>query len=130
MEALKPSGGILGASRTVPFIGGKHMNISERAQNLCDSLYKTLTGKHGFRMVGDSYGWSAPGGYMVIDWQVDLLDHRDSGEPDDLEGLGVKVQEIASQYGWQLIKLEAEKGGYGDFYFKPIPNWNPVDDPF
>lgn len=117
---MKASRGIHGSANAL-LLHGDNMNITERAHNLCDELYKTLTGKYGFKMVGDSYGWAAPGGYMIIDWQVEPLDATHPAEPDNLEELGEKISNIAACWGWQFIKLESEGDGYGDFYFKPLP---------
>jgi len=102
-----------------PFHYGDTMNYSLAAQNLCDELYKTFTGKHGFSMVGDSYGWEP--GYMIIDWRTNIGYEIETVDPDDLEVLGDRVQQIATKYGYRLIKLQGETGGYGNFYFKPLP---------
>lgn len=103
------------------------MNLSLRAQNLCDELYNTLTGKHGFTMVGDSYGWEP--GYMIIDWCTSAAEGAATVDPEDLESLGEKVQSMATKYGFQLIKLQGSSFGYGDFYFKSLPE-EEVDNPF
>lgn len=104
------------------------MSITFNAQSLCDELYKSLTGQHGFTMVGDSYGWEP--GYMIIDWCTSVGDGAVTIDPDDLESLGEKVQSMANKYGFQLVKLQGGTHGYGDFYFKSIPESNEVDNPF
>ena len=98
------------------------------AQNLCDELYNALTGKHGFTMVGDSYGWEP--GYMIIDWCTSTGEGISTIDPEDLETLGEEIQSIASKYNFQLVKLQGETKGYGNFYFKPLPVEKMVDNPF
>lgn len=92
-----------------------NMRVFSNASMLCDELHNVLTGKHGFTSVANYYGWEP--NYMIIDWTTHLDHENETADPEDLEQLGYLIQEIASRYGFSLIKLQGETGGNGNFYF-------------